>query len=39
MGQMKKDAEFNKMVEEALFFEKKYLVCYWPWMDSGAIKN
>jgi sugar phosphate isomerase/epimerase len=39
MAQMKKEEVLNKMVDEALFFEKKYLVCYWPWMDSGDNKK
>lgn len=39
MAQMKKDGVLNKMIEEAQFFEKKYLVCYWPWMDSGNDKK
>ena len=39
MAEMKKDGVLNKMIEEANFFEKKYLVCYWPWMDSGNNKK
>lgn len=39
MAQMKKEEVLNKMIEEAQFFDKKYLVCYWPWMDSGNDKN
>lgn len=39
LGQMKKDEVLKKMIEEALFFEKKYLTCYWPWMDSGDNKT
>jgi len=39
MAEMKKDGVLNKMIEEANFFEKKYLVCYWPWMDSGENKK
>jgi len=25
----------NLYLEEALFFDKKYVVCYWPWLHSG----
>jgi len=39
MAEMKKDGVLNKMIEEANFFEKKYLVCYWPWIDSGNNKK
>lgn len=39
MAQMKKEPVFSKMVEEAHFFQKKYLICYWPWMDSGENKK
>jgi len=39
MAPMKKEDVFSKMVEEAHFFQKKYLVCYWPWMDSGQNKK
>jgi sugar phosphate isomerase/epimerase len=39
MAQMKKEEVLNKMIGEALFFEKGYLVCYWPWMDSGENKK
>ena len=39
MSPMKKEDVFNKMVEDAHFFQKKYLVCYWPWMDSGENKK
>ncbi len=39
MAQMKKDEVLKKMIEEAHFFEKSYLVCYWPWMDSGENKK
>lgn len=39
LGQMKKEDELNKMIDDALYLEKKYLVCYWPWMDSGNNKK
>jgi sugar phosphate isomerase/epimerase len=39
MAQMKKADVFARMVEQAQFFGKKYLVCYWPWMDSGDNKK
>ena len=39
MAQMKKDEVLKKMIEEAHFFEKEYLICYWPWMDSGENKK
>ena len=39
MAEMKKEAVLNKMIEEALYLQKKYIVCYWPWMDDGNNKN
>lgn len=39
MAQMIKDEELEKMVESALALGKKYMVCYWPWMDGGENKN
>jgi sugar phosphate isomerase/epimerase len=38
MAQMIKDDELEKMVENALALDKKYMVCYWPWMDGGENK-
>ncbi|MCU0390827.1 MAG: sugar phosphate isomerase/epimerase [Thermoflexibacter sp.] len=31
--------EFYQMVEEANLLGKKYLVCYWEWLDSGENKS
>jgi sugar phosphate isomerase/epimerase len=31
--------KLKKMIEDALLMEKKYLICYWPWMDGGADKK
>ncbi|GEO11891.1 sugar phosphate isomerase/epimerase family protein [Segetibacter aerophilus] len=39
LGQMKKEDALKKMIDDALYLEKKYLVCYWPWMDSGDNKK
>jgi len=25
----------NTYIDEALFFDKKYVICYWPWLHSG----
>lgn len=27
--------DLKRMIEEQLEMDKKYLVCYWPWMDGG----
>jgi sugar phosphate isomerase/epimerase len=35
---MDKD-KLEKMVEDALIMEKKYLICYWPWLDGGTDKK
>jgi sugar phosphate isomerase/epimerase len=39
IGEMKKEALFKKAIEEALFLGKQYMVCYWPWPDSGKNKK
>lgn len=39
MAQMRKEADLKKMIDEALELDKKYLVCYWPWMDDGNNKK
>lgn len=39
LGQMKKEDVLQKMIDDALYLEKKYLICYWPWMDSGDNKK
>ncbi|MBS0001326.1 MAG: sugar phosphate isomerase/epimerase [Cyclobacteriaceae bacterium] len=39
MAAMIKDDELEKMVEAALALDKKYMVCYWPWMDGGENKT
>ena len=36
---MKKEGEPDRMIDEALALRKKYLVCYWPWMDGGDHKT
>lgn len=30
---------FGHIAEQAHFFERRYLVCYWPWLDDGADKR
>ncbi len=39
ISEMKKEDLLKKAVDEALFLEKKYMVCYWPWPDSGNDKK
>ncbi len=39
MAKMRDNNELQKMIEEALLLEKKYLVCYWPWLDDGSNKK
>ena len=31
--------DFGKYVEDAHFFNKNYVVCYWPWYDGGTDKD
>jgi sugar phosphate isomerase/epimerase len=35
MAQMTDKDELKKMIDEALELEKKYLVCYWPWLTDA----
>jgi sugar phosphate isomerase/epimerase len=39
MAQMNKEDLLKKMIDDALFMEKKYLICYWPWRDGGENKK
>lgn len=39
MAQMIQEDELKKMVDAALSLNKKYMVCYWPWMDDGNNKK
>jgi sugar phosphate isomerase/epimerase len=39
MAPMKKDGALQKMIDESLALGKKYMVCYWPWMDGGDNKT
>ncbi len=39
MAQMCKEDALKKMIEASLELNKKYLVCYWPWMDDGNNKK
>lgn len=39
MAQMLKEDQFKKMIGDALTLEKKYMICYWPWMDNGNNKK
>ncbi len=39
LAQMIKKDELKKMVDDALALDKKYMVCYWPWMDGGENKT
>jgi len=29
----------DQYIEDALFFGKEYVICYWPWMDGGLNKK
>jgi len=33
------EEDFGKFVEDAHYFGKKYVVCYWPWDDGGLDKK
>lgn len=39
MSQMRKEDKLKKMIDDALYLDKKYLVCYRPWMDDGNNKK
>jgi sugar phosphate isomerase/epimerase len=39
MAQLKKSDVLKKMIDDSLYMGKQYLVCYWPWMDSGNNKT
>src|SRR5450432_1132949 len=39
MKEMIKEDALKKMIDNALELEKKYLICYWPWMDNGNNKK
>jgi len=39
MAKMQDKNALQKMIDEALQLEKKYLVCYWPWLDNGTNKK
>jgi sugar phosphate isomerase/epimerase len=36
---MKKEEDLMQMIDDALSLGKKYMVCYWPWMDGGDNKT
>ena len=31
--------EIGKYIDDAHFFERPYIVCYWPWLDGGTDKK
>lgn len=33
------NTEFGKLVESAHTYERKFIVCYWPWADKGKDKR
>jgi len=39
IADMLEDDKLKNMVDDALAMEKKYLVCYWPWLDGGEDKK
>jgi sugar phosphate isomerase/epimerase len=39
IGDMMDVEKLKKMIEDALLMEKKYLICYWPWVDDGMDKK
>jgi len=39
MAGMKNPEQLKRMIDSALELDKKYLVCYWPWMDNGNNKK
>ena len=39
IADMLEEEKLNTIIEDALAMEKKYLVCYWPWLDGGDDKK
>lgn len=39
MAQMQDKNKLQKLIDESLQLEKKYLICYWPWLDDGTGKK
>ena len=31
--------EPSKYIDDALFFDRQYIICYWPWLDGGLDKK
>ena len=39
IGQMLEEEKLRKLCDDALYLGKKYMVCYWPWLDGGPGKT
>ena len=39
IGGMMDEEKLRKLVEDALDMGKKYMICYWPWLDGGPGKT
>ncbi len=39
IAEMMEEEKLRKLCEDAIFMGKKYMVCYWPWLDGGPGKT
>ena len=39
IGAMLNEENLRKLCDDALFMGKKYMICYWPWLDGGPGKT
>jgi sugar phosphate isomerase/epimerase len=39
LSPMKNETGFKKLIDDSLAVGKKYVVCYWPWIDDGLNKK
>jgi sugar phosphate isomerase/epimerase len=39
IGEMMDEEKLRKLCDDALYMGKKYMICYWPWLDGGPGKT
>ncbi len=39
IAEMMDEENLRKLCEDALYMGKKYMICYWPWLDGGPGKT
>ena len=39
IGEMMDEENLRKLCEDAMYMGKKYMICYWPWLDGGPGKT